>query len=577
MLSLYSTDSMRRLELDTVDTRFRLRGEETPPRDLVVVALDLETLGGSNVRFLDLPRSLYGRVFRRLHRDGARVIAFDVEITEPSDDPAQDFALYEAAGDAAPVVFATTAVDARGRTNVLGGDDNLRAIGARAGHASLPNDPRAVIRRVPYENDGLKSFAVVTTEMLTDRRLRPLDTEDGTAWIDYAGPPGTIPSISLLRVAQGRVPPGTFRGKIVVVGPTAASLQDLHPTSVGGEELMSGAEIQANAIDTARRGFPLRSGAKAWDVAAIVLLGLIAPLASLRLPAPRALALALATGALYLVVVQLAFNGGRVLAVVYPITALVLTGVGALTAEYFTETRERRRLRSLFSRFVPETVVDEVVDRAGSDLRLGGVERESTVLFGDLRGFTAFAERLRAEQVIDVLNHYLEEMSEAILDHGGTLVAYMGDGIMAVFGAPLELEDHADRALAAAEEMLLVRLGRFNAWLAERGLFSEFRMGIGVNSGPVMSGNVGSRRRLEYTAVGDTTNIASRLEAMTKGSGHQLFVAESTRALLRGDAPQLVLHGEVPVRGRERTIRVWTLREDVETSRAAVAHRPSFG
>src|SRR5205085_4899165 len=131
---------------------------------------------------------------------------------------------------------------------------------------------------------------------------------------------------------------------------------------------------------------------------------------------------------------------------------------------------ERERVRDLFSRFVPENVVDEVLATADQGLRLGGVQREGTVVFTDLRGFTAFAETLSPSRVIEVLNRYLSEMSDAILDHGGTLVAYMGDGIMAVFGAPLPQDDHADRALAAAREMLDVRLPRFNQWLQEENL-----------------------------------------------------------------------------------------------------------
>jgi adenylate cyclase len=133
----------------------------------------------------------------------------------------------------------------------------------------------------------------------------------------------------------------------------------------------------------------------------------------------------------------------------------------------------------------------------------------------------------------------------------------MGDGIMALFGAPIEQPDHAERAVAAAREMLAERLPRFNAWLAERGIDKEFRMGIGLNSGPVMSGNVGSERRLEYTAIGDTTNTAARLEGMTKGTEHQAFLSETTHERL-GDAPADVIEvGEVEVRGRERKVRVW--------------------
>ena len=145
-------------------------------------------------------------------------------------------------------------------------------------------------------------------------------------------------------------------------------------------------------------------------------------------------------------------------------------------------------------------------------------------------------------------------MSDAILDHGGTVVSYMGDGIMAVFGAPIAQPDHADRAVAAAREMLEQRLPAFNADTEH-----ALRMGIGLCTGPVMSGNVGSNRRLEYTAVGDTTNTASRLEGMTKDQDVPILIAETTKAALRGAEDGLRFVGELQVRGREATIRTWTL------------------
>jgi adenylate cyclase len=162
---------------------------------------------------------------------------------------------------------------------------------------------------------------------------------------------------------------------------------------------------------------------------------------------------------------------------------------------------------------------------------------------------------------VQVVNQYLGGMTEAILDHGGTLVSFMGDGIFALWGAPLDQEDHADRALATAREMLETRLPRFNAWLAEGGYGHEFRMGIGLNSGSVMSGNVGSERRLEYAAIGDTTNTASRLEGMTKGTPHQLFIAESTRLALHELPDDLVYVGEFPVRGKQVPLTVWSVPE----------------
>jgi adenylate cyclase len=286
----------------------------------------------------------------------------------------------------------------------------------------------------------------------------------------------------------------------------------------------------------------------------------VAPLASLRLRL-WGLAVALAAAAVFLVVAQLAFNAGTIVAFVYPLIALIVGAVGSLVVQYFTETRERQRTKLLFSRFVPENVVDQVLEQADDHLRLGGVQREGTVMFSDLRGFTSFAESLPVEQVIEVLNVYLGEMSAAILDNGGTLVAYMGDGIMAVFGAPIEQPDHADRALAAAREMLGPRLKTFNDHLKAEGLGEGFRMGVGLNSGHVMSGNVGSERRLEYTAIGDTTNTAARLEGMTKGTPHQLYMADSTREFLKVAQDDLVYVGEFDVRGRTQKIKLWSIED----------------
>jgi adenylate cyclase len=195
-------------------------------------------------------------------------------------------------------------------------------------------------------------------------------------------------------------------------------------------------------------------------------------------------------------------------------------------------------------------------------------------MFSDLRGFTSFSETLEPERVIEALNLYLTAMSEAILDHGGTLVAYMGDGIMAVFGAPLQQDDHADRALEAAREML-ERLEGFNQWLRDEGMHDGFKMGIGLNSGPVMSGNVGSERRLEYTALGDTTNTAARLEGMTKGTPHQLYIADTTKQRLTRPAEDLVAVGEVEVRGRKAKVLLWSLGDETAPRAASATEKPA--
>jgi adenylate cyclase len=280
---------------------------------------------------------------------------------------------------------------------------------------------------------------------------------------------------------------------------------------------------------------------------------------SLRLNLLWTLVVAVSAAVGYLVAAQLAFNQGRVLSFVYPFGALVLSSIGSLAAHYLLAAFERERVRDVFSRFVPESVVEQVLARTDKDLRLGGVTLVGSIMFTDLRWFTTFSESLPADRVIQAVNFYLSEMTDAIHAHEGTLVSYEGDGIMAVFGAPIEQEDHADRAVSTAREMLDVRLPRFNAWLREQDLGEGFKMGIGVNTGPFMSGNVGSERRLEYTVIGDATNTASRLQGMTKGQEYLFYMADSTREALIEKVDDLVFVDEFEVRGRQEKVKIWSV------------------
>ena len=558
--ALYPTHALRRLELSTVDERFSIRGKEKPPDDVVLVAINDKTFNDLEVRW-PFRRLWYARAIRQLKKAGAKVIAVDVQFTEPeTDHPDDDGRLILATRAAGNVVLATTEVDAHGKTNIFGGSgkngglDYSRGVPANSNYQDDDDDR---IRRVPFSLDRLVSFPLAAVKVALGHQ--PKLPPGKSAWIDYPGPPGTIRGLSFSDVARGRFEASAVRGKVVVIGATAPSLHDQHSTSTSSGGLMAGPEIHAAAIDTALRGFPLRSVPRWLDVLLIVALGVVAPLAALRFRILVAVGVGLLALALFVVGTQVAFDHGRILTFVYPVVA----GVGALLATAaihgVTVAFEREQARDAFARFVPEAVVDEVL-RSADGARLGGVQAEGTVMFSDLRGFTSFAETLEPATVIGALNRYLTAMSEAILDHGGTLVAYMGDGIMAVFGAPLKQDDHADRALAAAREML-ERLKGFNEWLRSEGLHEGFKMGIGLNSGPVMSGHVGSERRLEYTALGDTTNTAARLEGMTKGTPYQLYVAESTRSRLSEPPEDLVEVGDFEVRGRTSKVKLWSLRE----------------
>jgi adenylate cyclase len=551
---LQSLGALDRVELSTVDARLSIRGHHAPRPDVVVVGLDSKTISAFGRP--PLRRSIHARVIDRLHAAGARVIAYDLRFQSRTD-PRDDRALIAAVSRARPVVLAT--FDPGGKPiPVPANYPHPERIGAVLASIGVPTDADGRVRKLLYAPIELPTLPVQAGGLFRGRPVLESSFHDNTNWVDFPGPPGTVPTYSLVDVAQGRVPASAFAGKVVVVGPTDPLEKDVVDTPTS-DSPMAGPELQADSVATVLNGFPLQSSPDAANALLLAAMALLAPLLALRRSALLVLLGALGALVLFLAGAQLAYNSGRIVNVAEPLLGLLLGTGGALIAHYAMVTRERRHLRSLFSRFVPAQVVNDVIERVDDDLRLGGVRRDGTVMFSDLRGFTTFSEELEPEVVVEVVNRYLSEMTEAILANGGTLVAFMGDGIMALFGAPIEQPDHAARALDAARAMISERLPRFNAWLAERGLGHQFRMGIGLNSGPVMSGNVGSPERLEYTALGDTTNTAARLEGMTKGTEHQVYLAESTCERLAERPPDVEFVGELPVRGRQRTLRVWTL------------------
>lgn len=327
------------VESATVDARFGLR--DTPPvTDIVVVGIDERSIGDLGV--WPFRRLRHAQAVDRLRRAGVREIVYDVQFTEASPRPGDDLALYDAIGRAGGATLATSTSDARGRTSVLGGDDMLAQIDSQAAAANFATGRGAVLRRYPRRVGRLGSIASVTATRVTGRPLPTSAFDGGSAWIDFRGGPGTFPTYSFADLLAGRVPRERLRGKIVVVGATAPTLQDRHATSIDGNEKMSGPEVQANAIWTALHGNPLRD-APPWLVfLSVALLGLTVPLASLRLRPLLTLFVAGGLAAAFAVSAKLAFDHGVVVAVVAPLLALACGTIGAFVAGYALETRQRR-------------------------------------------------------------------------------------------------------------------------------------------------------------------------------------------------------------------------------------------
>jgi CHASE2 domain-containing sensor protein len=327
------------VERGALDRLFQQR-DPRPPSDVAIVAID-------DVTFSDLqrqwpfPRSLMAEAVDRLHAAGAREIVVDVQYTEPSR-PKEDRALYDAIARAGGAVLATSETDGRGGTNVLGGDANLREIGAEAAASNLPDEANGVIRRFGPSVEGLRTVSVAVA-----RRLGvPVRAEDfgaEGALIDFRGPPETIPTFSFSSMLAGRVDPALLRGRVVVIGATAPTLHDQHATPEGSD-LMSGPEVQANAIWTVLHGLPLRTTPGWLEALLIVLAAFAVPLLALRVRAVVAALAAPAFALVYVAAAQLVFDHGMVLAQAGPLAALVLASVATVAVSHLLESVERQRI-----------------------------------------------------------------------------------------------------------------------------------------------------------------------------------------------------------------------------------------
>ncbi|MBV9109592.1 MAG: adenylate/guanylate cyclase domain-containing protein, partial [Gemmatimonadetes bacterium] len=377
----------------------------------------------------------------------------------------------------------------------------------------------------------------------------------------------TYPAFSYSRLAlsyddvfRGRpptLPPDSLRGKIVLVAATASGLLDLRSTPVGGKE--PGVMIHATVLDNLLRGDFMRR-APGWENAGLA--------AATALVAALAVSLvgsaAWGTAATLLVLLLsaglsvLAFAGGVWLDAAAPALGGGLAYAGAMAMNYVTEGRERRRVRDMFSRFVDPHVVRRLAD-AGESLQLGGQRVPITILFSDIRGFTSLSEKLAAETVVTMLNEYLGAMTDIVFRHQGTIDKFIGDAVMAFWGAPLPAADHARRAAECALEMI-EELERLNAkWEAE-GRGAGLRIGVGVNTGEAVVGNIGSlKHKLDYTAIGDAVNLASRLESLNKEMGTTIIVSDAVHAAL-GDGYDTRPLQEVHVKGKEQAVLVHELR-----------------
>lgn len=420
------------------------------------------------------------------------------------------------------------------------------AVGGRSGYGRLnASDGGLVV-------DGVRL-------PLEDGRLRP-------HWRgSYADRPyPVIPAHDVLnayaQLATGAEPdldPMVFRDRIVLVGSSATGVADLLAGPFAPVE--PGVFLHATLLDTLLSKDFLRVLHPGVALSVTLLLTLAAGLLLARIRSvPRAAA---AAGALLVGVGLLAggafLAAGWLLPLAAPAVGIVLATTGAMAGSWLTEGRRHREVRSAFGKFIPPAVVDEITSTRTDPRRVD--RREISVLFSDVRGFTTLSERSTPELVIETLNEYMAAMVGTVFDHGGTLDKFIGDGLMAFFGAPLPDPDHARHACACAAAMV-VRLEVLNAGWEAAGK-PRLAIGIGVHSGPAVVGFVGDpERRLDYTAIGDTVNVASRLEGLTREAGASILASAATIRAAGDGVPARPL-GKRAVRGRSEPIEVYALGE----------------
>ncbi len=462
------------------------------------------------------------------------VIAMDVLYTGETDG-AGDARLAEEAGRYGNVVAACAAVFgsslAEAETgeyyldsfSVTAFDAPYEALGeaAEQGHINAMLDRDGILRHHLLEiglEDGTRvpSLALKTAEMYREYHgmeqgaLPPADAR-GFWYLPFCGVPGDMEAISLSDVLSGKVPADYFAGKIVLIGPYAAGLQDSYLTAADHAAPMYGMEFQANAIQALlwedyRREVP--DGIQLTALFFLLLLAL-AGFWKRKVRLSTGLWLLLCAGAAGFC--RLMYDRGLVLHLLWIPLGVTALYVGCIAFNYMQASLEKRRITNTFERYVAPEIVREILREGTGGLELGGKLTRIAVLFVDVRGFTPMSERLKPTQVVEILNCYLSLISDCILKNGGTLDKFVGDAAMAFWGAPLPQEDYVMHALKAAADMAEGSRALSQELLKRYGRTVSF--GIGVHVGEAVVGNIGSAKRMDYTAIGDTVNTAARLEA----------------------------------------------------------------
>lgn len=479
----------------------------------------------------------------------------------------------------------TNALDRKNKLNIIrapGYISNIAVLedaASAAGFINIFPDKDGILRHVPlliqYKNDiypslslqAVISFLGEKPELITPNYAGKKILEgirvgattiptnaSGQTLIPFIGKSYTFPYYSATDVLHGKLPPDALLGKILFIGTSATGLGDLKATAI--QNPFPGVEIQASvASGILQDEFSYRP---AWTYGANVTLALILGLfATFSFPylGPRTLG-----GIVILLPLSLLFlnnwiwvNTGYIISFLVPVVLLLIIAIENVLYGYLFESRRREHLKNMFGQYVPPTHIDEMLKSADKNYGLRGEDREMSVLFADIRNFTSISEGLSAANLVEMLNTFFTPMTEIIFTNHGTIDKYVGDLIMAFWGAPLPDEHHAKNAIASALAMQR-KVAEMQSLLKQHG-WPEIHIGIGINSGKMSVGDMGSQYRRNYTVLGDAVNLASRVEGLTKFYGVTTMVTEFTQT----NQPDFVFRklDKVRVKGKKEGIAIY--------------------
>lgn len=587
------------LEYKAQDSLFKLRDEREPSGEVVLIAIDDASFSALDMTW-PFPRDYHAKLIENLSLAGAKLIVFDVEFTESSRYPEADRLLADTAAKYGNVIFAGKVLHGKTHNDpdqLLTPITPIMEYNIPWGVVNMNSDSDNAIRKYTlFETLDNKAFYSIGVAALGNSRIYQNSWADhigvaenklrvapyripiyshNKAIINYYGPAGTFPALSYASVIDDSTmampgyqglefdefydiaESGILEDKIVLIGATVDELHDKFPTPFGGE-WTPGVEIHANFIEMVRNGEYLQGiDPLLFLLIEFILIFLFWFVFRKLKPQLSALALLLLVAMVYLAGYQLFIHQNFLIPMVQPVLAMVLIYIASIICHYLDSLKEKRFIRQAFQQYMAPELVGELLKNP-KKLSYGGSLQEISVLFSDIRSFTTYSENHSPEETVNILKEYLTAMVNVIVENKGILDKFVGDEIMALFGTPVPLPNHALSACKVALQMRDVMNELQERWKAEGK--EGFEIGIGVNTGFAVVGNLGSEQIFDYTAIGDTINLGARLESINKEfeTAKHIIISEFTLEHVK-DLVQVKYLDEVKVKGKNKAVKIYEL------------------